>query len=101
MVDCVGKNAPVTCSQVTRRVKLHVDDFRLLRERGVFARFLKAELLDGEIWVVPAPPDGKEESDAMFPFALTGDQHALLRTNGTIAKHGETGLVEGIVCRAN
>ena len=91
-------NAPLTCP---RRVKLHVDDFRLLRERGVFARFLKAELLDGEIWVVPAPPEGEEESDAMFPFALTDDQHALLREKGTMAEHGETELVEGVVCRAN
>ena len=94
-------NAPATRRDDQRHVKLHVDDFLLLRERGVFAGLLKNELLDGEIWVVPAPPKGEEESDAMFPFALTDDHHALLRAKGTIAEHGDTDLVDGVIYRTN
>ena len=94
-------NAPATRRDDQRHVKLHVDDFLLLRERGVFAGLLKNELLDGEIWVVPAPSEGEEELDAMFPFALTDDHHALLRESGLLAKQGPTKLIDGVVYHTN
>ncbi len=36
------------------RVKLKFDDFRLLRQSGVFAGYSKAELLEGELWIEAA-----------------------------------------------
>lgn len=47
-------NAPVHISDRPEKLRLRVEDFELLEEGGAFADRSKAELIDGEIYVVNA-----------------------------------------------
>ena len=53
-------NAPADIAQPAA-IKLTAAQFHLLRGFGAFDHYWKAELLDGELWGVPA--DGDEEPD--------------------------------------
>ena len=47
-------NAPVHISDRPEKLRLRVEDFELLEERGAFADRSKAELIDGDIYVLNA-----------------------------------------------
>lgn len=78
-------------------VKLTVPQFLLLRGFGAFDRYWKAELLDGELWGVPADGDEEPESDATFPIKLTAEQYELLDRAGSFINYEKTELLDGLV----
>lgn len=80
-------------------VGLTVDDFLLLKAAGVFAGYLKSELLDGELWGVPQPEGDEPESDASHPIRLRVEDYERLDRAGAFAKYGKTELLDGVVYR--
>lgn len=89
-------NAPPAFSP-REPIKLTVSSFRLLRGFGAFDDYWKAELLDGELWGVPAEGHGEPESDATFPIKLTIEFYELLARAGAFEKHRKTELLDGRV----
>lgn len=59
-----------------RRAKLTVSDFLALSERGAFEAYARAELIEGEIWVVNAI----HRRHARVHATITGELFAALRT---------------------
>jgi Uma2 family endonuclease len=93
-------NAPATDLRLPHRVGLVADDFLMLRERGAFAGFCRAELLEGELWGIPLGADGEiPESDASVPMPLTVADYALLNSAGSLAGLPKTELIEGVLYR--
>lgn len=78
-------------------IKLTVDDFLMLRERGAFADYSKAELLDGELWGVPVPKEDQPESDASYPIKLRILDYSALDGAGAFKSCGRTELIDGVV----
>ena len=78
-------------------VKLTASQFLLMRGHGAFDEYWKAELLDGELWGVPADGDEEPESDAAYPIKLTTHYYELLDRAGAFADHYKTELIDGLV----
>lgn len=78
-------------------IKLTIPSFQLLRGFGAFDDYWKAELLDGELWGVPADGDDEPESDAVFPIKLTIAQYELLAKSGAFLDYRKTELIDGRV----
>ena len=55
---------------VPTRAKLRVKDFLLLEEAGAFEGYARAELLDGEVWVVNATHRPHARAHAVLSFEL-------------------------------
>ena len=89
-------NAPATFPE-RPPVKLTVPYFLLLRSHGAFDEYRKTELLDGEIWGVPADGDEEPESDRSYPIKLTTELYELLDRAGAFADHHGTELIDGVV----
>ena len=89
-------NAPVAIAERTP-VKLTAAQFLMMRGFGAFDAYWKAELLDGELWGVPADGDWEPESDAICPIKLTTEFYELLDRANTFIAHGKTELLEGAV----
>ena len=78
-------------------LKLTVPYFMLLRNHGAFDGYWKTELLNGEIWGVPATGDDEPESDRTYPVKLTTQLYELLDRAGAFADHRGTELIDGLV----
>lgn len=89
-------NAPAAIPHHTA-IKLTVPQFLLLRGFGAFDDYWKAELLDGQLWGVPAEGDDEPESDATYPIKLTVDHYELLDRAGAFIDHHKTELLDGLV----
>lgn len=89
-------NAPADFSD-REPVKLTIPSFLLLRGFGVFDNFWKAELLNGELWGVPAEGNEEPESDESFPIKLTIGDYELLAKSGAFEQHSRTELIDGLV----
>lgn len=92
-------NAPFRHGMSPEALRLTVDDFLLLKQAGAFSGFIKSELLEGELWGVPRPPDGEPESDATFPIKLRVEDYDRLDRAGAFGKDVKTELVDGLVYR--
>lgn len=88
-------NAPAVISD-RAAVRLTAAQFWLLRGFGAFDGYWKSELLDGELWGVPANGDEEPESDATYPIKLTTEYYELLDRAGGFAGH-RTELLDGLV----
>lgn len=89
-------NAPAAIPRRTA-IKLTGSQFILLRGFGAFDEYWKAELLDGELWGVPAEDDDEPESDATYPIKLTTDHYELLDRAGAFIDYCRTELLDGLV----
>lgn len=89
-------NAPASLPE-RALVKLTVPYFLLLRNSGAFDGFWKTELLDGEIWGVPANGDEEPESDQSFPIKLEARHYEALGRAGAFESHYGTELIDGVV----
>ncbi len=78
-------------------IKLTVSHLTMLHGFGIFDDYWKVELLDGELWGVPADGDWEPESDATFPVKLTTDHYQLLDRAGAFLEHHKTELLDGRV----
>ncbi len=77
------------------QIKLTIPNFLLLRGFGAFIDYWKVELLDGELWGVPADGDDEPESDASLPIKLTIAHYELLAKSGAFLTHRKTELIDG------
>lgn len=91
-------NAPLDTSTRPQPVKLTVEDFLLLKQRGAFVGYAKAELLDGVLWGVIRAPSPEEQWDDMVPILLIPPDFDTLRDNGRLIPYGTTKLVHGVIC---
>ena len=89
-------NAPTDFSD-RDPLKLTVPALLLLRGFGAFDEYWKVELIDGELWGVPADGDDEPESDASYPIGLTIEQYALLAKSGAFVDYRKTELIDGKV----
>jgi Uma2 family endonuclease len=83
------------------RVKLNVRDFLLLRQSGAFDGYSKSELLDGELWGVPAQPEDEPECDAVHPIKLRIEDYLRLHQAGAFERYRKTELIDGTVYAMN
>lgn len=82
-------------------IKLTIPSFLLLRGFGAFDEYWKAELIDGELWGVPAQGDEEPESDESLPIKLTVADYELLAKSGAFLDYGKTELIDGLVYKMN
>lgn len=78
-------------------IKLAIPSFLLLSGFGVFDNYWKVELLEGELWGVPAKGNDEPDSDESFPIKLTIADYELLAKSGAFLDYGKTELIDGLV----
>lgn len=92
----VAMNAPASFPD-REPIKLTIPSFLLLQGFGVFDAYWKAELLDGELWGVPAEGNEEPEVHESFPIKLTIADYELLAKSGAFLEYGRTELIDGVV----
>ena len=92
-------NAPFGSRNDPARVLMHADDFWMLKQSGAFDRYIKSELLEGELWGCPRAENEREQSDAVFPIKLRVEDYERLDRTGALQKYGRTELINGAIYR--